>query len=107
MAEAKGRKSEGDGGDAGESATTGAAPQTGATRMGIRLVPAGNSDQPVVANYTALNTAPGMAFIDFGFLEPGMLTALPRVAGRKWGRSHFLKKMGSESFLISEMLAQH
>ena len=48
--------------------------------LGIRLVPVENSDQPVVANYCSINVAPGMAFIDFGFLEPGMLAALPRVA---------------------------
>lgn len=48
--------------------------------LGIRLAPVGNSDQPVVANYSTINVAPGMAFIDFGFLEPGMLAALPRVA---------------------------
>ena len=48
--------------------------------MGIRLMPVENSDQPVVANYTSLNVSPGMVFVDFGFLEPAMLTALPRVA---------------------------
>lgn len=48
--------------------------------LGVRLVPVDNSDQPHVANYTALTVAPGMAFIDFGFFEPGMLAALPRVA---------------------------
>jgi hypothetical protein len=48
--------------------------------MGVRLAPVDNSDQPVVANYTALNISPGMVFVDFGFLEPGMLAALPRVA---------------------------
>ena len=48
--------------------------------MGVRLAPVDNSDQPVVANYTALNVSPGMGFIDFGFLEPAMLAALPRVA---------------------------
>lgn len=48
--------------------------------MGIRLAPVENSDQPVVANYSSINVAPGMAFIDFGFLEPAMLAALPRVA---------------------------
>ena len=48
--------------------------------MGVRLAPVDNSDQPVVANYTALNVAPGMVFVDFGFLEPAMLAALPRVA---------------------------
>ncbi|HSQ02958.1 MAG TPA: hypothetical protein VLN59_02910 [Burkholderiales bacterium] len=35
---------------------------------------------PVVANYSALNVSRGMVFIDFGFLEPGMLAALPRMA---------------------------
>ena len=48
--------------------------------LGVRLVPAGDSDQPRVANYTSLTLAPGMAFIDFGFFEPAMLAALPRVA---------------------------
>src|SRR5215471_7882705 len=48
--------------------------------LGIRLVPVGDSDQPVVANYTSINVAPGMAFVDFGCLEPGMRAALPRVA---------------------------
>ena len=43
-------------------------------------MPVDNSDQPVVSNYTSLNVAPGMVFIDFGFLEPGMLAAIPRVA---------------------------
>jgi len=48
--------------------------------MAIRLAPVNNSDQLVVANYTVLNISPGMVFVDFGFLEPGMLAALPRVA---------------------------
>lgn len=49
-------------------------------RMGVRLAPLNNSDQPVLANYTTVNVAPGMAFIDFGFLEPSLLAAIPRVA---------------------------
>ena len=49
-------------------------------QMGIRLEPVENSDQPVLANYCNINVAPGMAFIDFGFFEPAMLAALPRVA---------------------------
>ena len=48
--------------------------------LGIRLVPSGTSDVPVVANYSALTLAPGMGFVDFGFLEPAMLSALPRLA---------------------------
>jgi len=57
-----------------------AASSTTRATLGIRLVPVDNSDQPVVANYAQVNVLPGMAFIDFGFLEPGLLNALPRVA---------------------------
>lgn len=71
MAEAKGRKDE---------AAAGAGTEKGTKSLGIRLVPVADSDQPVLANYTNLNVAPGMVFIDFGFLEPAMLAALPRVA---------------------------
>jgi hypothetical protein len=74
MAEQKGRKDT-------EQAATAAAPDAAKTKsLGIRLVPVDNSDQPVLANYTSLNVAPGMVFVDFGFLEPGVLSALPRVA---------------------------
>jgi hypothetical protein len=59
---------------------TPAAPAAVPTRMGVRLAPVDNSDQPVLANYATVNVAPGMAFIDFGFLEPGLLAAIPRVA---------------------------
>ena len=76
MADAKGKKED----DKPAASTPDAAKAAGQTRMGIRLMPVDNSDQPVVANYTNLNIAPGMVFIDFGFLEPGLLTALPRVA---------------------------
>lgn len=48
--------------------------------MGVRLSPVEYSDRPVVANYSAINLSPGIAFVDFGFFEPGMLAALPRVA---------------------------
>ena len=47
--------------------------------LAVRLAPVADSDLPVVANYTAVNISPGMAFIDFGFIEPGMLSALPRM----------------------------
>ena len=76
MADAKGKKED----DKPAASAPDTAKAAEHTRMGIRLVPVDNSDQPVVANYTNLNIAPGMVFIDFGFLEPGLLTALPRVA---------------------------
>src|SRR3954468_12595053 len=73
MADAKGKKDN-------EQPAPDAAKAAERTRMGIRLQPVDNSGQPVLANYTNLNISPGMVFIDFGFLEPGLLTALPRVA---------------------------
>src|SRR5262245_8511494 len=48
--------------------------------LGINLVPAQQSDQPVLANFSLVNVAPGMAFIDFGFIEPRVLAALPSMA---------------------------
>ena len=66
-------------GSAGDSAKK-TSQESKSVALNIRLAPVNNSDQPIVANYVALNVAPGMVFIDFGFLEPGMLAALPRVA---------------------------
>src|SRR5260221_14690672 len=53
--------------------------------LGVRLVPAGDSGQPRVANYTPLTLAAGMGFLDFGFFEPAVPAALPRggLQGRK------------------------
>ena len=70
---------------AGESAAeattaSAAAAPAAARQMSVRLVPVGNSDQAVVANYSTINLAPSMAFVDFGFLEPAVLAALPRLA---------------------------
>ena len=71
--------------DAQEKEIGGAKPaeaQAGAgnKQLAVRLAPVENSDQPVVANYCTINVSPGMAFIDFGFLEPRMLASLPRMA---------------------------
>jgi hypothetical protein len=48
--------------------------------LGLRLVPVDDSDQPVFSNLTSVSVAPGTVFIDFGFVEPGLLSALPRMA---------------------------
>ena len=47
--------------------------------LNVRLNPNGNSDQPVFSNFTHVNVAPGTVFVDFGFLEPGVLAALPQM----------------------------
>jgi hypothetical protein len=70
--------------DKGTSAAVAAQEATPAAQnktigLSVRLTPVGNSDQPVVANYSAVNVSPGIAYIDFGFIEPGVLSALPRM----------------------------
>ena len=65
--------------DAAPASAAAAAPAA-TKQMSVRLVPVGNSDQAIVANYSSINLAPSMAFVDFGFLEPAVLAALPRLA---------------------------
>lgn len=46
----------------------------------LRLTPVANSDHPIAANTSTVQLAPGMAYIDFGFIEPSVLASLPRIA---------------------------
>ena len=48
--------------------------------LGLKLIPVADSDQPVLSNLTTVSVAPGLVFIDFGFMEPNLLAALPRMA---------------------------
>lgn len=48
--------------------------------VNIQLVPAGQSDQPVLANFTTVHPASGVAIVDFGFLDPGALNAISQLA---------------------------
>jgi hypothetical protein len=65
------------GSNAAGAAATGQEPRS--VSLGVRLVPMNNSDQPLFANYTTVNATPGIAFLDFAFLEPSVLLALPHV----------------------------
>ena len=56
--------------------------ETKSAQIAVRLVPSNDSDQPVLANYVSLQPASGMLLLDFGFLEPAVLAALPNVARR-------------------------
>ena len=46
--------------------------------LNVKLTPVSQSDQPVSANYTTVGVAQGIAYVDFGFLEPSALGALAR-----------------------------
>jgi hypothetical protein len=49
--------------------------------VSIQLVPAAGSEQPIFANLTTVQPSDGFALVDFGFVEPGALAALSRLAG--------------------------
>ena len=62
-------------------ATTTASADTRADKgVGVRLVPTGNTDLPILANFARVNVSPAGVLVDFGFLDPASLNALARTA---------------------------
>lgn len=51
-----------------------------AVTVTVQLKPVNNSDQPLSVNYTGCSVAPGVVYLDFGFVEPALLAALSRNA---------------------------
>jgi hypothetical protein len=49
-------------------------------QLNIRLQPVEHSDQPVFANFSFVQGAQGMLFLDFGFLEPSVMPSVARLA---------------------------
>ena len=50
-------------------------------QVNISLRPVEHSDKPVLSNFTVVEGAPGMVFVDFGFLEPQAFNAIARRHG--------------------------
>ncbi|MBS0169409.1 MAG: hypothetical protein JSR62_03575 [Nitrospira sp.] len=48
--------------------------------VNVRLQSTGDSSQPTLANYSHASVAQGVAYIDFGFLEPGLISAVTQRA---------------------------
>ena len=46
--------------------------------VNVALHPVDHSDQPVSANYSGVGMAQGIAYLDFGFLEPAQLVGVAR-----------------------------
>jgi hypothetical protein len=57
-----------------------AAPAAAAQGVNIQLVPAGQSEQPILSNFTLIHPSSGVALIDFGFLDPGALNAISQLS---------------------------
>lgn len=48
--------------------------------LNVRLKPSESSAHPLAANYTNVGVAQGIAYVDFGFIEPAMLAAIAKTA---------------------------
>lgn len=48
--------------------------------LNMKLTPVNHSDQPVSANFTTVGVAQGIAYLDFGFIEPAALASVVREA---------------------------
>jgi len=48
--------------------------------LNVRLKPSDASAHPHATNYTNVGVAQGIAYVDFGFIEPGLLAAIAKTA---------------------------
>jgi hypothetical protein len=48
--------------------------------LNVRLKPVDHSNLPHQANYSAVGVAQGIVYLDFGFIEPGLLGAIAKTA---------------------------
>ncbi|MGQ0557616.1 MAG: hypothetical protein ACT4PN_16920 [Nitrospiraceae bacterium] len=48
--------------------------------LNVRLKPSDTSAHPRVANYTNVGIAQGIAYVDFGFIEPALLATIAKTA---------------------------
>lgn len=66
--------------------------------LNVRLKPSESSAHPLVTNYTNVGVAQGIAYVDFGFIEPALLGAIAKTA--KEGQA---APKGLEGHLISRV----
>ena len=48
--------------------------------LNVRLKPTESSAHPLATNYTNVGVAQGIAYLDFGFIEPTVLAAIAKTA---------------------------
>ena len=48
--------------------------------VNVRLKPSESSAHPRASNYTSVGVAQGIAYLDFGFIEPTLLAAIAKTA---------------------------
>jgi hypothetical protein len=55
-------------------------PKDAPIALNVRLSPSDSSAHPRVTNYSNVGMAQGVAYIDFGFIEPALLAAIAKTA---------------------------
>lgn len=55
-------------------------PKNSAVALNVRLTPSDASAHPLVTNYSNASMVQGMAYLDFGFIEPAVLAAVAKTA---------------------------
>jgi hypothetical protein len=55
-------------------------PNDATIALNVRLKPSESSAHPRAANYTNAGVAQGIAYLDFGFIEPALLAAVAKTA---------------------------
>lgn len=55
-------------------------PKAQTIELNVRLKPSESSAHPRATNYTNVNVAQGIAYVDFGFIEPTQLAAVAKTA---------------------------
>lgn len=66
--------------------------------LNVRLKPSESSAHPRAANYTNVGVSQGIAYLDFGFVEPAMLAAIAKTAkdgqaAPKWLDGHLVTRV--------------
>ena len=56
------------------------APKDQTIALNVRLKPGEPSTHPLATNYTNVGVAQGIAYLDFGFIEPALLGAIAKTA---------------------------
>ncbi len=55
-------------------------PKDKTLQLNVRLKPSEASAHPLATNYTNVGVAQGIAYVDFGFIEPALLGAIAKTA---------------------------
>ncbi len=55
-------------------------PKDQTLQLNVRLKPSEPSAHPLATNYTNVGVAQGIAYVDFGFIEPALLGAIAKTA---------------------------